>query len=480
MLFSCNNKPAIESINEKDLQMHLEFIASDLLKGREAGSHETELTAAYIITQLKNLNISPYHPDSSYLQSVDTVSIMGGKYEGENLIRVINNQTEIFINDIMLMMFPPEISFTPEDTLIYGGYGLDFQDKTNLTNKTVIILSGKPDEANTPETFDCDFEFAKLQNIYQKGANSVIWAFNPNETKTGFRRFMSMVRYPDDSILSDKKNPEKISGNTVFITKNSAVSILNLSNKTTDNKILVLENTKIGININRKKTDVNLKNVIGFIKGSDPVLQNEFIIYTAHYDHLGMIANEVYNGADDNGSGTVALLEIAEAYSLSSERPKRSIVFIWMDGEETGLNGSKYYTNHPVFPLEKTKLCINLDMIGRVKCLSDTGFVHGRNVDVQEADSLNIELGNIKDDLLKIQIECCKNSGIFGKYTLCKSKANSDHYPFYEKGIPVVFYSTGLHPQYHMINDETERINYVKIKQVAKLAFSFGYEIANQ
>lgn len=477
---SCNREPAVDSITENDLQIQLEFIASDEMKGREAGSPEAELTAAYIITELKKLGIYSGNKDSAFIQHVDNSSLMGEKYEGDNYIQVVHrNDEDIYINDIIVKMFPPEKELKPSDTVIFAGLEIDFSVKNNFAEKTIIIYGGKPGEEISPETFQPDFEYSRLVNLYKLGANSVIWAFNPKEVKTGFRKFMSMVKYSDDSLKKTDQLTDKISSNTVFMTKSSVENILKLSEIQCGSKIITLDDIKVGIQVNRKKTAVNMNNVIACIEGSDPDLKNEYIVYVAHYDHLGYSNGHIYNGADDNGSGSVALLEIAEAYMSSPVRPQRSIVFLWVDGEETGLTGSKYYTSHPTFPIDRIKLCINLDMIGRSMTPSDTGLIYGRKVDVQEEDSLFINAGNLTNELLKIQVNECKNAGLSAKYISCKSKANSDHYPFYEKGIPVLFYSTGLHPQYHGINDDTDKISYTKIERIARMAFLVGYRYAD-
>jgi Zn-dependent M28 family amino/carboxypeptidase len=187
----------------------------------------------------------------------------------------------------------------------------------------------------------------------------------------------------------------------------------------------------------------------------------------------------VYNGADDNGSGTVTLLEVAEAFINTEPKPKRSIVFLWVTGEEVGMLGSQYYSEHPVFPLEKTVACINIDMDGRVYEPRDTVW-NTSPKKVKDFDGLYTLTNDFWPGLKKINSKACKKLGLIPDYSLPPYfLRSSDHYSFHNKGVPIVNYATGYHADYHKVTDEISRINFDKMKRVADLCFLVGLEIAN-
>ncbi|OUR97732.1 peptidase M28 [Flavobacteriales bacterium 33_180_T64] len=219
------------------------------------------------------------------------------------------------------------------------------------------------------------------------------------------------------------------------------------------------------------------QNVIAFIEGSQ--FPNEVIIISAHSDHEGFNATEIYNGADDNGSGTAAVLEMAQAFkkaALDGHSPKRSIVFLHLTGEEVGLNGSRYYTQYPVFSMKNTVANLNIDMIGRV----DDAHKDAENyVYVIGADRLSTELHYISEEANN------KFAGLDLDYKLNKDNDpnryyyRSDHYNFAQKGVPVIFYFNGEHEDYHEPTDTPEKINYALLKQRTKLIFATAWYLAN-
>lgn len=220
------------------------------------------------------------------------------------------------------------------------------------------------------------------------------------------------------------------------------------------------------------------ENVLAFIYGTEK--PEEIIVISAHYDHLGKKEEVIFNGADDNGSGTSALLEIAEAFQkavLEGEGPKRSILFLNLTGEEEGLYGSKYYTSHPVFPLKNTIVNLNIDMVGRVdeRHKDNPNFVY-----LIGADKLSQELHLISEAVNKkyIQLE------LDYKYNDVEDPNRyyyrSDHYNFAKNGIPIIFYFNGTHKDYHKETDTEDKINYEILTKRAQLVFLTAWEIANR
>lgn len=223
------------------------------------------------------------------------------------------------------------------------------------------------------------------------------------------------------------------------------------------------------------------ENVIAFIKGRDyDTKSREYVVISAHYDHVGTDAQgNVYNGADDDGSGTVAILEIAEAFKKAAEngyRPKRSIVFLHFTGEEKGLLGSKFYSENPVFPLEETVTNLNIDMVGRIDAAHKNApnyvYLIGSNMLSTELHQLS-EAAN--EEFVHLNLDYKFNS----KTDPNRFYYRSDHYNFAKHGIPVIFYFNGVHEDYHQKTDEPDKIEYDLLAKRARLIFYTAWKVAN-
>ena len=237
-----------------------------------------------------------------------------------------------------------------------------------------------------------------------------------------------------------------------------------------------LQNIPVNYFKGRAKNDS--ENILAFIKGTEK--PDEIIVISAHYDHVGIINNEIYNGADDDGSGTVGVLEIAEAFKMAKDRgngPKRSILFINFTGEEIGLMGAKYYVENPVFPLENTVTNLNIDMIGRV----DEKYTNNPNyIYLIGADRLSSELHQISENVnatyTKLELDYTYND----KNDPNQYYYRSDHYQFAKNNIPVIFYFNGVHDDYHKPTDTPDKINYDLLAKRAQLVFYTAWELANR
>jgi len=236
---------------------------------------------------------------------------------------------------------------------------------------------------------------------------------------------------------------------------------------------------------------VPTKNVVAMIEGSDPALKSECVVVCAHHDHLGVENGEIMPGADDNISGVVAVMDIAEAYALAAQegrRPKRSILFASWDAEESGLLGAWAYTEHPLLPLDKTLAVLNMDMIGRNEEIPASDDWRYRGLDVQTAEAngntLNV-LGLSRFPELKAPLD--KANAAFGLDLKMKIDNNisnllrrSDHWPFMQRGVPALWFLTGIHPTYHTPMDRPERINWDKLERVVRMIHEMSWEIANR
>lgn len=228
--------------------------------------------------------------------------------------------------------------------------------------------------------------------------------------------------------------------------------------------------------------EITLYNVAAIVEGSDPVLKDEYVIFSGHVDHIGGSGERINAGADDDASGCAALLSIAEAFQSLEKKPLRSILFLWVSGEEIGLYGSQSYVNNPLVPLEKTVADLNMDMIGRVKGVADTTA----KTPMTGPTSVFVITDNQSRELIAIADEADQGTVLDFDYSLSGKNhplqlfARSDHYNFVKKDIPVLFFTTGLHSDYHTPGDVIEKINFNKMEEVAKTMFRIGYTIANR
>jgi Zn-dependent M28 family amino/carboxypeptidase len=234
--------------------------------------------------------------------------------------------------------------------------------------------------------------------------------------------------------------------------------------------------SKISIKVDIKE-ELTSDNVLGYIEGTD--LKDELVVITAHYDHLGYDNGEVCNGADDDGSGTVSVIELAEAFQKAKNAgngPRRSILFMTVSGEEKGLWGSKYYSENPVYDLEKTVVDLNIDMIGR----RDDQHDYDNYVYIIGADRISMDLHLINEKVnekyIKFDLDYTYNESSDPNQFYYRS----DHYNFAKKGIPVIFYFSGTHEDYHKPTDDVDKIDFNKLQKTTRLVFYTAWEIANR
>jgi Zn-dependent M28 family amino/carboxypeptidase len=248
-----------------------------------------------------------------------------------------------------------------------------------------------------------------------------------------------------------------------------------------------LKNVKLTFNLDADYqviTTQYTRNVVARIEGSDPQLKNTYVAFGAHYDHIGYItgslptsADRINNGADDDGSGTSTLIGIARQFALSSVRTKRSLLFVWHAGEEKGLYGSKYFADNPVVPISSIVTQLNIDMIGRNR---DNKESESNTVYAIGADRISTELHNILVDAnqslqppLKVDFEMNSPTDPERLYY------RSDHYSYASKGVPVIFFFTGLHPDYHQVTDSVEKIHFDKMAHIGQLVYEIGRRVAD-
>jgi Zn-dependent M28 family amino/carboxypeptidase len=238
--------------------------------------------------------------------------------------------------------------------------------------------------------------------------------------------------------------------------------------------------TSFKINVDRNRQQFTGENVLCFIEGSDPKLKEEVVVITAHYDHIGIVKGEINNGADDDGSGTSSALEIAQAFALAKREgngPRRSVLIMTVSGEEKGLLGSEWYSEFPVFPLQNTVCNLNIDMIGRVDAqhADDARYVY-----LIGSDKLSTQLHSISESCNDRYSQLALDYTYNDPNDPNRFYYRSDHYNFAKNNIPVIFYFSGVHEDYHGANDHADKIMYGKMETIARLVFYTAWEIANR
>ena len=391
---NAGNGGGIESITKEDLEGHLSFLASDELEGRDTGTKGLQLAARYIASELQRLKLVPVGDDSTYFQHFDLES---RQISLETMVAVIdsaNQEDEFYFPDDFFPYPRRQIdNVTLEGEIVFAGYGVTadehgYNDYTgvDVQNKIVLIMSHEPQEQDSASVLEgkqssrYSTPKAKITNAEQAGARALLVVTDPNNDHRSYLEqyggFLKYLAKPQMTLLGDDESEqsrmpflvvnEKIA-EAIFAGSGTSLSALQAQiDSTFQPASFEFPNRWLKLNFSLASEQVKTENVIGLIEGSDVALKEEVIVFSAHYDHVGVNDDgEVYNGADDDGSGVSALLEIAEAYSRAKVKPKRSILFLWFSAEEKGLLGSKYYSENPAVTMDKTIANINIDMVGR-------------------------------------------------------------------------------------------------------------------
>lgn len=466
-----------ESITEAELKEHLYIYASDEFEGRETGQPGQKKAVAYLKAEYETLDIPAAQENGDYFQKVGlevaqmptgTLSINGTTYNlGEDFVSF--NEAGIETGEI-----------------VYAGYGIEdgtYSDYTNIDikGKLVLIKDGEPRNADgtyvitgtaEPSKWSAD-SMNRIQFVMDKGAKGVLM-YAPTLLPRVLA-YYSRSKNSSSGRMSVKGLTETAFNGIV----NEAIAELIMPNIAMDDTPKVLK-IKITSDIVGNAEEVDSENVVAFIKGSEK--PDEYLVISSHLDHIGITEDgEINNGADDDGSGSVALLEIAEAFKMASDAgngPKRSVVFLHVTGEEKGLLGSLYYTDvDPIFPLSKTVANLNIDMIGRIdpKREGERNYIY-----LIGSDKLSTDLHELSEEVN------AKYANIELDYTYNDENDpnrfyyRSDHYNFAKNNIPIIFYFNGTHDDYHRPGDTPDKINYDLLENRTKLIFHTAWEIANR
>lgn len=482
----------LNAISETWLKKHIDYLASDDMRGRSAPSEELDKAAKHIAETFKNTGIQPVLNDSYFQQIPFCYADL--TIEKSRFTLTKQNTTRSF--DLKTNFTPLFITANGEVSgqVVFAGYGItapeyhydDYKD-IDVKGKIVLVLKSEPQKNNENALFEgkkdtpySDVNY-KIRNAARHGAIGFLLVSDPINhlaiTAQGHlwnSLYMKGKAKPSYNVCEEegKSIPAIQVNSDVVNTLFGSVEALKKIQETMDvemrpSSFLIPDvSMELAVAIDKKTFPSN--NVIAWIEGADPKLKNEFIIIGGHYDHIGVsskpnhLNDSIMNGADDNASGTAAVMAVAKAFAMSHEKPLRSVVFMLFTAEERGLIGSDYYVKNPVFPLEKTVAMINMDMVGRNG--NDTLYVVGEKQNPELATLVNNEI--LKSDLKKVEM----SMDLYG---------SSDYFPFYKKGISAIGFTSGLHSDYHRESDNPDKINHTKVQRIAQLAYKVAWKIAN-
>lgn len=499
--FASAQKEGLTAIDQNDLKAYLTFFASDEMAGRETGRPENDAAALFIKANLMRLGLKPIPETGDYFQKIPMVSTFIDSKE--RFLKVFDAQdNQIFLTDSIVSLAPPATTLEFTGNIVFAGYA--YSDTTgyndlaglNMKDKIVLFMTRTPKLAYSGEKskmFDEQTEGPKFGRVFMSGPKAILIVYDPkNNFRDAYESGIAEL-IPSNSVSLSRPKGGGMPFQISFITKNAADQLLKPTGYTLSQmqERIKYEGKPVSQEISGIKAtvktavgqkDFSANNVIGIIEGSDPVLKNECIVYSAHYDHVGINANgEAFNGADDNASGSMALLEVAEAFMKLKKPPLRTIVFAWVNGEEKGLLGSKYYTENPVITMENTVVDINLDMVGRSKMEADTGNFFGFDLDITEKGEINVFTNHESSELLQIMNTAAKEAGIKVNDKGSKIEyGSSDHANFIAKGVTALCFNSGVHSDLHKTGDDIGKIDFDKMEKSSKMCFLIGYRVANQ
>ncbi len=488
------------TITKEEVATHLSILASDQLEGRETGTKGNWMAAYYIAGQFASFGIPALKKDTAgsgltqdYFQYV---SFTWTRWD--DLTLIVRGKEYKHLWDFISFPTKNRSDSLVTDEVWFAGYGIESENYSDYEgweakDKVLLIYEGEPvnDEGvsmvtGTDSLSDWDGNTAKkLRLAREKGARLVLVI--EDDIKAAVQKNRRFLLGPRVKLGDEPQHTDQV--NAIYISSSVAKRLMGDRLKKVvrsrdkmkqkgDSRWVKIP-TKLAIKQKLSRNTVKSANVLGYIEGSDPEKKDKLIVVTAHYDHLGKRGQSIFNGADDNGSGTSAVIEIAEALAIAKQRgigPKRSVLCMLVTGEEKGLLGSAYYAKHPVFPLDSTIANVNVDMIGRIDDKHDrSDYIY-----VIGADRLSTELHEINEKMNRkytdLQLDYTYNE----KDDPNRFYYRSDHYNFAKNGIPAIFYFSGTHDDYHRPSDTVDKIMFNKIEPIAKLIFHTVWDLANR
>ena len=491
--FSCKKEATQEdiinyagTITQDELKEMLYVYASDEFEGRDTGSEGQKKAVEYIQKFYEDTGI-PSVIDGNYFQNVPLNTVKTPKVSIS-----VNGTSFNYFDDFISQTAAATGTFSANE-IVYAGYGIDdekYSDYTNLDvkGKIVVVKGGEPKDAAGNNVISGGKERSKWSNGRQaisakrdaakdKGAKALFYM----DTEL-FKRYSDFFRQREATGGSKRLSlPMKDDAAEeiyyFLISENLGKALVGNINESSDTANVT---TQLDVNYESVTESLDSENVAAILKGTEK--PDEYIVISSHLDHVGVNEEgEVFNGADDDGSGTVSMLEIAEAFKAAADKghgPKRSIIFLHVTGEERGLLGSRYYTDYePLKPLANTVANLNIDMIGRIdpKREGDRNYIY-----LIGSDMLSTELHNVSEEVNKTFTNIELDYKYNGEEDPNRFYYRSDHYNFAKNNIPVIFYFNGTHDDYHRISDTPDKIEYDLLENRSRLVFHTAWELANR
>lgn len=471
-----------QSISEEDLRLHIKYLASDELEGRGSGTPGNEKAAQYIAKQFKQYGLTPAGDNGSYFQKFEFVSAV--KLGDKNKLAFSRDDVGVVAiadEDFRPLGFSTNTSLTA--SAVFAGYGISapeqqYDDYTGLdvNGKIVIVLRHSPDGNNPHGKFGRQSSLReKARTARDKGAVGIMVVTGPADEAE------------DDLIKLTYDQSFSSSGIAAVSIKRSVLDrYLAPMGQTTKSLQDSINSSKrsltfqlVGVNIQMETEVVKLTNttanIVGLLEGNGSPSSKEVIVLGAHMDHLGFGGpgsgaldpdeQAIHNGADDNASGTAVLLELAQVFASTKANLKRSLLFIAFSGEELGTLGSAHYVAHPTISLANTVAMLNMDMVGRLE--KQTLTVHGIGTSPAWEELVRTHNQRLGQDSFQVKL-------------VSDGYGPSDHAQFYGKDIPVLFFFTGTHNDYHKISDDWDKINYNGGKKITEFVYSISLDLSNQ
>jgi hypothetical protein len=460
-----------DKISAADLKEYLSILASDAMEGRETGKRGQKMAAAFIRAHFEDLGLTGpiggnyYQPLELYTTEPGETYLASGRNRFVNFEHVIYNGGDT-----------PDESTMP---LVFAGYGAQTDlDIIDVKNKAVLLLSSPGNRS--------------VVLARERGAKLVLVC--NTRTKEAFDQLVSRTRSIQRDqglsaakpVLNEFRRPGLfyVSPETVQKLMGVGVDVLEKAAQEESKKksLKKIKSSSVSYKATTNIKTVKTENVLGLLEGTDK--KDELLIISAHFDHVGVApygqGDTIYNGADDDGSGTVAIMELAKVFAeakKAGQGPRRSILFMAFTGEESGLFGSEFYATHPIFPLQNTVANLNIDMIGRsdVKHAESPPYVY-----VIGADKLSSELNSVSEAANK------NYTNLVFDYTYNDTAHpenlyyRSDHWNFAKRNIPIIFYFDGIHEDYHQPSDEVEKIEFDLLALRTQCIFYTAWEIVNR
>jgi len=500
----------LESITHEEIRSMVYFLASDELEGRDTATLPNRIASQYIAHQFDLMGLEPCGDSKDYFQYF---TLLRSELEGTNRFEFHRKNSPLQEVGVLQEDFcPTSLSASGKVTapLAFAGFGItapelgfDEYGDIDAEGRLILIFTGLPSQDSEETSFgshlrtDFRSDLYKIKNAQEHGAVGAMLVH------VGERQsFSRMARniWPDGE---DKGrfiaqfDVDQIRIPSVYCAENKIASLLQeevdlekLKREIEENgdpRSRQLEDFEATIETQVARSATRIRNVLACLPGSDPNLKDEVVIVSAHFDHVGKGPGKIFNGADDDASGTAGVIEVAEAFVEGSAKPKRSIVFALWNAEERGLFGSRYYTEHPPIPLGKTVALFQLDMIGRNQEVVDPDDRRFRGLEKQSAgeneNTLHVVGASHSNDLRVLTESSNESIGLDLRFELDQHPLNiirrSDHWPFLTSNVPALLLTTGFHPDYHTASDTADKVNYPKMEKIIRLAFLCAWSTAN-